>query len=461
MIIVKKNSEEPIYIQIYNQIKDQIEKGYIKTGERLYSTRALAQILGVSRNTVERAYEMLLQEDYLYVVRGSGYTVKEINPNYVYTKAMPKKPKVEKKKVKFDMINNFSEALLGDNDWRKCFTNAIDVLQSREIMDFSQRQGEDVLLDLIAKSLHMSRGVNCEPYRIVLTSGIHYSMEIIGGLFEKEVFTILVEEPSTNAAKRVFKRLGFNIEYIPVEDDGIKIDELYKYTNAVLFITPVHQFPTGSELSTAKRRAILDWATKNNGYIIEDDYDSALCYKAAPQAAIQAYDINDRVIFIGNYVYMLSPGMKVYYIVLPKHLYNMYDIFYNGYINQVPLICQYALVEHMSKGYMSRHQRRFLKNNFDKYVMLTNCLNDTFGDKIEIYGGGYGLFLNVRVKNGMDEDELIEKGLKNGVKVYGLRTYYKDASLCPGNSVRIGFGSVNLNDIPKAVGLLYKAWFGD
>ena len=280
MIVLDKESKVPIYKQIYAQVKEQIQEGYIKEGERLYSTRTLASILGVGRNTVEKAYYMLQDEGFTTPTQGSGYIVNKL-PD-IYSKGLTSfvYPTPQRHNVKYDMINNFSEALLGDNDWRSCFMNTMDVLQSREIMDFSQRQGEEVLLELVASTLHLYRGVKCEPYQIILTSGQYYSAELIAGLFYPERYSVLLENPSSNVYRTVFGRSRFNISYIPVEEDGIATDELYKYTNSLLFISPTHQFPTGSELSAEKRKQILEWASHSGSYIIEDDYDSKLCYKS-------------------------------------------------------------------------------------------------------------------------------------------------------------------------------------
>lgn len=458
MIIIDKNSKTPIYTQIYTQLSSQIKEGYIANGDRLTATRVLAKNINVSRHTVEKAYDLLIREGYVTSLQGSGYIVK----NNIYTpknKILPSSPSSRQrdKQIRYDMSNSCTDSDLVNTQWRKCMTDAIDVLQSMEISDFSQRQGESILLELISVKLSIYRGYTVEPYQIILTSGTHYCYDLVAGTLNKEEYTVLCEDPSNNIVKYCFSRFGYDIEYLPMESDGISTEELYKYNKCILCLTPDHQFPTGARLSSQKREKILQWAEETDSYIFEDEYDSAISYLPEANPSIAFYDKNDRVIHIGSFLYLLIPGMRISYVVLPKRLYPVYDWLFNGYSNSVPLVCQYAMVEYISEKGLDRYFRKFVTHYNKKRNTLLSCLEKAFGDKIDILGENFGLFITVSIKNDMSEAQLVESASQKSIKVYPLSPYEKKHhSDIP--RIILGYGPISEKHIPKIVELLKEAW---
>lgn len=193
-------------------------------------------------------------------------------------------------------------------------------LPSKELLQNGEPQGEYTLRTEIAKYLYQSRGIVCKPEQIVIGSGTEQLLPMILRLLENDS-NFALENPGYSAIPRI--QLQNKAIPIPVDEDGLIVDELEKTNANVVYITPSHQFPTGAVLSATRRTQLMHWAAKlENRYIIEDDYDSEFRYTGKPIPALQGMDQNDKVIYLSTFTKSLMPSLRVAYFVLPSPIFS-------------------------------------------------------------------------------------------------------------------------------------------
>lgn len=275
-INLDSRSKKPLYEQIYDYIKSDIQNGRIPYGEKLPSTRALAKHLEVSRSTVELAYEQLLSEGYIESAPYRGFFVAQIDELYQLKKEEKKSErKIEKKKVyQYDFTPNGVDLnSFPYNVWRKL---SKDILMDdrTELFRTGDPQGEYGFRSAISNYLYQARGVDCTPDQVLIGAGSDYILMLLGMILGTE-HMIAFEDPTYKQAYRVIHTLGYETVPVAMDRHGMKIQDLESTGADIAYVTPSHQYPTGIVMPIGRRMELLKWAYEKDGrYIIEDDYDS-------------------------------------------------------------------------------------------------------------------------------------------------------------------------------------------
>ena len=267
-----------------------------------------------------------------------------------------------------------------------------------------------------------------------------------------------MEDPGYDGIRAVFTNHRYEMSYIDVENDGIDVSRIMERRVDLLYVTPSHQFPTGAVLSISKRFQLLDWAFRNDVYIIEDDYDSELRYNTAPVPAMQSLDRNDRVIYTGTFSKALSPAVRVAYIVFPYSILEKFDRRYRLYGSQVSPMHQLALADFMKTGGFERNINRLRTVYRQKQNALKHALEKTFGEKIRVSGDGAGLHLLVDIDTDIPPEILIEEAETMEVKLYPVKPYYANREKMPRCQLQLGFPTIDINEFEKILGKLKKKW---
>lgn len=311
------NSNIPMYIQLFEYIRKLIINSEIVPGEKLPSLRNLSEKLEISITTVDLAYAQLAVEGYIFSKPRSGYFISEVfhplikqntnNLNFGSDRKIPfKEPEFWYDLSSFDFVK-----------WKKC--------ESKILTDFPQlllfesdTQGEISLRYEIAKYVFSSRGVKCDPAQIVVAAGTQQISARLANLLQRmDINHVALENPGYLPVNNVFRDHNFAITPVDVLKDGIDIDKLPINIRSAAYVNPSNQFPTGAVMPVGKRYRLLEWAIKNNSYIIEDDYDSELRYFGKPIPALQGLDDGNHVIYLGSFSSTLFPSIKISYMVLP------------------------------------------------------------------------------------------------------------------------------------------------
>ncbi|PYG86648.1 GntR family transcriptional regulator/MocR family aminotransferase [Ruminiclostridium sufflavum DSM 19573] len=466
MIYVDKNTDIPLYEQVYLQIKRGIAAGGISKGKRLPGIRTLSKTLGVARNTVDRAYTQLAVEGYITPRKGCGFVVEGETDSLLKKIECPAPSasgshvcRIQKdcRKIEYDFqYGNFPNSCFPIIAWKRHTAAVLGTATSAGITQYGSQQGNISLRKELQAYLHHSRGVFCSEEQIVIGCGLQYSLDILCKLFEGHK-KIAMEEPGYSGARELFKNNGFSLHGIAAKKDGLDLTSLKGAEVCAAYITPSHQFPYGSVLSIYKRKKLLKWAVESNSYIIEDDYDSEYRYDANPVPSLQSLDSNDRVIYIGTFSKALSPALRVNYMVLPKHLLEDYHRRFSSYSSPVSWLIQEVLSRYMASGEYVQNVRKMCSAYRKRHDVFVQECAEQFGKNAVLHGRGAGLHFLLELPEGTDTERLIRKAEKAGVRVYPVRPFWNRSDDCPDNLIFMGYSLLDEKKIREGIRLLRYA----
>lgn len=458
-INLDSRSKKPLYEQIYDYIKSDIQNGRIPYGEKLPSTRALAKHLEVSRSTVELAYEQLLSEGYIESAPYRGFFVAQIDELYQLKKEEKKSErKIEKKKVyQYDFTPNGVDLnSFPYNVWRKL---SKDILMDdrTELFRTGDPQGEYGFRSAISNYLYQARGVDCTPDQVLIGAGSDYILMLLGMILGTE-HMIAFEDPTYKQAYRVIHTLGYETVPVAMDRHGMKIQDLESTGADIAYVTPSHQYPTGIVMPIGRRMELLKWAYEKDGrYIIEDDYDSEFRYKGKPVPALQGMDRSQRVVYMGTFSKAIAPAIRVGYLVLPQKLLEKYEQSARFYSSTVSRVDQKILSQFIAGGYFERHLNRMRERYKGKHDLLLSLLKP-LERQFEILGEYAGLHVLLRARGPWPEHKLTAAAEEAGLRVYGLSGFYMNREECTGRgTIVLGYGGLQEDEIRTGAGLLVQA----
>ncbi|MCG1009511.1 PLP-dependent aminotransferase family protein [Salinicoccus sp. ID82-1] len=430
LITLDRQSETPLFKQLYNVLKSQILDGSLDSDEKLPSKRQLMTDLSISQTTVEHAYHLLLDEDLIYSREKSGFYVSVIEQLKQTDRRM--QPEIRRPKEKeYALPLGTIDTTLVQSDVLKQI--AREVHADPELLNKGDDSGERALKEQLRQYLHINRGVTCAVDQIFIGPSTEFLLEQVLYLLKHPKMTI--EDPGYPIIRRVLDRLGSGMDFAPVQEDGIDIDAVEALDNPVTHVTPSHQFPSGAVMSLQKRIQLLNHASTRGHYIIEDDYDSEFRYTGRPLPSLQGLDQNDHTIYMSTFSKSLYPSLRLSCMVLPAALAERY--YQEALSCNVPRQMQHIVAQFMAEGYLNRHINRMRKMYRKKMADVTQWLRAAHS--VEIYGEHTGMHFMLRIP-GTDLQELARKhGLVPG-NIYANNGDLRD-------TVVIGIGEKEVEEI--------------
>ena len=341
---------EKKYALVYSEIKKRIINGEYPPHKKLPSKRVMADRLGVSVITVEKALSMLADEGYIIPRERRGYFVSDINYGVINAKA-PKDTITYLDEPKNMPGTDFEYSV-----WFKTVRRVISEKGSGLFIK-SPSQGCAVLRNAIADYLHRYRGMRAEPKNIIIGSGSEQLYEIaIKILGRSKIFGI--ESPCYEQIPMIYKDMGAGVCELVMGEDGILSSELENKHFDVLHVTPFHSYPSGITATVAKRYEYLTHISEKRSYIIEDDFDSEFFIPGNPIDSLYKLSHGKNVIYINTFSKSLSPSMRLGYMILPDELLELYEEHFSSHSCSVPVMDQYVLAEFISSGSFERHLNR-------------------------------------------------------------------------------------------------------
>ena len=461
LIPLDSRSKKPLYEQIYSHIRAEIRNGSLKAGERLPSTRVLAEHLKVSRSTTQMAYDQLLAEGYMEARPCRGYFVSHLE-ELVETGATGTGEMETTVEPDAGWRVDFSPRGIDLDSfpyhvWRKLSRNTL-VDGNKEMFHSGNHQGEPGFREAIRSYLHSARGVNCSQEQIIVGAGSEYLLMLLSQILEGR-HVIAMENPTYKQAYRVFQSLGYEVCPVEMDANGMEPELLAECGANVAYVMPSHQFPTGIVMPVGRRQELLKWAQEApDRYIIEDDYDSEFRYRGKPIPALQGMDRNGRVIYLGTFSKCIAPAIRVSYLVLPPSLLVRYRSQTSFYASTVSRIDQNILYQFLSGGHFERHLNRMRAIYKTKHDLLLEQV-EPLRKQFEIRGEHAGLHILLTSRNGVPEEALIRKAAEAGVRVYGLNSYfiYPEHNHRP-STVVLGYASLSEEQIVDGIHLLKTCW---
>ena len=460
---LKQGDKVPLYEQIYGYIREEIRKGRLSSGERLPSTRALSAHLDVSRSTVELAYEQLRSEGYLEARPCRGYYVSQIEGLY-QLHPQKREEKSEESGAGQEFLYDFTPNGVDLNSfpynvWRKLSRECL-VEDRAELFRLGCPQGEPGLRNAISSYLHQARGVECSPEQVIVGAGNDYLMMLLCAVIGTG-HKVALENPTYQQAYRLFANLSCEVCTVDMDGSGMCTEKREDSGADIAFVMPSHHYPLGTVMPIRRRMELLRWAQKEGRYIIEDDYDSEFRYKGKPIPALQGYDRNGKVIYIGTFSKSIAPAIRMSYLVLPEGLYEQYKTRCGFISSTVSKVDQMILQKFIEDGYYERHLNKMRALYRSRHDTLLAQLKAA-GRDFRISGEHAGVHLLVHFRDGRGEEELIRLAAEKGVRVYGLSGYYTEGAQKGDETViLLGYANMNEEKIKEAVRLLMEAWQED
>lgn len=338
------------YIQLYEQLREDIVKGILPYGSKLPSKRLLAEETEVSVITVEHTYSILCEEGYIESRQRSGYYVIYRESDFFSNIETVSHNNVQKKYMQ-DVKCEFPFSVLSKT-MRKVLAE-----YREELLIKSPNHGCAELRSAISSYLARSNGISVLPEQIIIGSGAEYFYSLIVQLLGNQR-KFALENPSYNKIQKVYEANGVICDMLELGQDGIKSKELEKTDATVLHITPFHSFPSGVTASVSKRHEYLRWAEKRNGYIIEDNYDSELTVSKKNEDTVFSLSDKGKVIYLNTFSHTIAPSIRIGYMVLPEQMVDVFREKLGFYSCSVPVFEQYVLAELINSGDFERHINR-------------------------------------------------------------------------------------------------------
>ncbi len=429
-----KNKKSPLYVQLYECIKKDIESGDILAHQKLPSKRSLAEHHSLSIMTVQNAYLQLFSEGYIYTQERRGYFASEIpqmEQNNEFKNRIVRlnaaASDTEKKYYRFDISQSSMD--------KKSFPFALWSQQMREVM----RQNQDTLLEklppaglwalrkAISEYLLQNRRLYADPNTILIGAGTEYLYALLAKLLGRDAI-VAVENPGYGKITTVYTSEGLDVKHIPLDSSGLSVDVLAKSPAHIVHLSPAHNFPTGIVMPIARRMDILEWAKEKEGrYIIEDDYDSEFRFASKPLPSLFSKDMYEKTIYMNTFSKTLAPTLRISYMILPPKLMEKYTRDFSFHSCPVCGFEQHILANFISKGYFERHINRMRKKyKQQRDAILQSIQESELGQYAEIREELSGLHFVLYIKTTKKESEIKQLAQGYGVKLSFLSEFYMD-----------------------------------
>lgn len=454
-IILHNSKEIGLARQIFLTLKGRILMGQLLAGEALPSTRELAKGLGVSRNTVCEAYDMLWTEG--FIVNHQGAPSRVADGLQIHS-AQQNETAQNIDKISPAILWDFKTgqpdlSLLPWQMWTKIISDTARSLPVCQL-EYSGPKGYEPLCKEIAHWLLRSRSMEVSPDDIFITSGATQALHLLVDILHKEGHVFALENPSHPGIRTVISDKGFPLHWMPVDSNGADITSLYGRNISAVYVTPSHQFPLGGILPANRRTALIRMAIEKDFYIIEDDYDSEFRYGGSPITPI--YSMNSsHVIYVGTFSKTVFPALRLGFVVLPKPLQDKWKHYRNYMDVQNPILEQAALAEFLQSRKMDKHVQRMRNVYEEKRNALLECVKMTFGDSVYSWGDASGLHVALQFPRLEFGYKFVLNCKSAGIRVFPLTQYcvsrndHKDKLL-------LGYGHLNSMQIQEGIRALHQ-----
>jgi GntR family transcriptional regulator/MocR family aminotransferase len=481
---------KPEYVRLYEQLCSAILSGQLAPGSRLPSSRQLAGDRGLSRNTALAAYEQLIAEGYVEARRGSGtYVARSVpdqammprrfvgsawqtlsaprptprdQPHAVLStrgRVLANLPRMPMSELPVQVAGGtaFRVGLPALDEFPVAAWTEIHATAARyptvRMMRYHDPLGDRRLREEIAAHLATFRGIECSPDEVMVVSGSQQGIDLAARVLLDPGDAVWLEDPGGLGARAALVAAGADIVPVAVDLDGMNVAAGVKRRPdaRMAFVTPSHQFPTGVTMSIERRLALLDWATRNDAWIVEDDQDCEFRYEGRPLAALKSADESHRVIYVGTFSRSMFPGLRLGYLVLPSNVTNAFvaarlstDI-HRGTVDQV------AMAEFMARGGFARHLRRLRMIHRERQGILVSELGRLIPEVTVLPSCG-GLHLVARLPSDNDDVVASAAAAARGIHAWALSAHVVENRQPP--SLLLGYAGVRPAHMTAATHLL-------
>lgn len=439
------HSALPLHARIQRAIRQLILEGALGMGRPLPASRALAQSLGVSRDTVEAAYGQLHAEGFIERRVGSGSFVSE-RAQRLPARGVQKRALAPRAVVRLSQRGTamFREGGVRDFLAPRAFAPGVpetrnfplptwERLERQVLREHGTRallpsppQGMEPLRRAIADYANLERGARAAPERVLILTSSQQALALCASVLLDPGDRIFIEDPAYHGARKAFNAAGLACVPVPLDADGMLVEHLRTMAPPAkaVFLTPSHQFPTGATLALDRRLAAIEWAHRHQAWIIEDDYDSEFHYAGKPTACVQGLDPHERTIYIGTFTKSLFPGLRIGYMILPPQLVEPMTVartLLDGYSAPIP---QLTLARFIEGGHFGAHVRTMRAVYASRRDVLARLVRDHLGDFLAPRVPAGGMQMPCILTRPLSEREAVNAAREAGIDLLGLTALY-------------------------------------
>lgn len=476
-ITVDRRQDAPISRQIFQQIRSAILNGRLRDGDRLPSSRILAEHLRVSRTTLLNSYDLLYEEGLIEARRGSGTTVSAVMTDSLHIDDAA--PQISQPKYATPLPPEYKHSsgvpydfrpgtpawdLFPRELWARTISRVVRHLDASHV-GYGPAEGAWSLRKALARHLRLERGMVMDANEIIITSGATQAIDLLSRIAIRPGGVVVIEDPSHPVLRETFRRAGAFIVPVPVDENGCQIEkieaELIRYGKTgdevqLIYLTPTCQFPVGSSLSMERRVSVLKWACDRDVLVIDDDYDGEL--NRNNDSAPMLHELDSRsTAHIGTFSKTMYPGLRLGYAVLPDVVRSRFiEVkWQNDRLTQI--IEQYALAEFMESGRYRHHVQTMGRAYARRRRHLAANLRLCFGDCVSVRGAKAGLHLLASIKTRYAARSVARRALSKGVRVYPAENFYYECAPPEPATFLLGYASMTAGEMKAGLDRLATA----
>lgn len=474
-IHIDRSSTQTIQTQVYDRVKQMILTGQLSPGARIPSTRVLASEMRIARSTVANAFDQLQSEGYIVSRVGSGSFIASVIPDLLLNTNADRSHNPSTAATRLSSRGATIEQATADiSSWPATFTPGMPA-----VMDFPFRSWADLLAEEwrspgpgaffgdiggywplrenIAAYVAASRGIQCDADQVIVVSGTRQGTDLSARALLNAGEAVIVEDPGFPGVRSALTAAGQTILPSAVDGEGLRApsDVPEAAYAKMVSLSPSHQYPLGITMTLERRRAWLEWASRSDGWILEDDYDSEFRYSEPPLPALRGLDTSDRVIYLGTFSKTMFPSLRLGYVIVPRQLVASFCRIKQASDGPTSLISQRAMSRFMDAGLFFRHIRRMRKLYSARRGELITCVQSHFADLIIPKQDAAGLFLLTRFTRALPEGfdaTLVQHARVHGLYPEALSALYMRQDAPQG--IVFGFGGFGERQTAKSIALL-------
>jgi GntR family transcriptional regulator/MocR family aminotransferase len=470
----------PLYRQLYDALRTAILDERLPPGQRLPSTRALADLLHVSRFTVATAYELLLAEEFIHGQVGSGTYVRGDLVRAEGALPAERRPPGSPPRLSERGLLLASTRVTTDGDLvgPRAFSPgqpALDYFPSAvwariagrvlrrpppELLAYGDTRGYRPLREAIASYLRAARGVSCDPEQVFVVSGSQQALDLSARILLDPGDAVWIEDPGYLGARAALRGAGADLVPVNVDDEGIDVAEgVRRRPNARLaYVTPSYQYPLGVTMSLARRLALLDWARSASAWVLEDDYDSEFRYAGHPLAALAGLDTAGHVIYMGTFSKVLFPALRLGYLVVPSWSVDAFAHARASTGRHAPTLDQAVLAEFIAEGHFAHHLRamRVLYHERQKAFLAT--VSSGLAGLIDVRPSAAGMHLVGWLAASLDDVLISRRAAEAGIDVRPISAHALGCAVPPG--LLLGYTALRSQETQDGLATLARVLSG-
>ena len=437
----------PLATQIYASIREAIESGKLPAHAKLPSWRDLAAQLGVSRGTVRIAYERLIEEQLAIGLGAAGTRVSE-RPAIPAARAWSPAPT-----PMLDLFHAFGSTPLafqmgvpGQDVFPYKLWSRIMAREARHSaaapVGYPDPRGAPELRREIAAYLAIARGLRCSPSQVLVTAGFSGALGLVTRGLGLEGRTAWFEDPGFPLTRTALAMAGLRTVPVPVDEEGMDVAAgmAIAPSAALAVVTPGQQAPLGMTMSLARRRALLEWARRNDGWIVEDDYLSELQLEGRAAPALASLENGGRVLHIGTFSKTISPALRLGFVVVPPALEERFGELAACLAPAPASAIQFAVASFLREGHYLRHLRRMKRVYAERRQALLRCLREEAPDALEVQATA-GMAVVTRIRADAPDTDIVLRALPFGLAPAPLSPWYVQAT--PPRGLLLGVTNVD------------------